>query len=90
MRKTLFTFVFAFALGVFSTIWLLSPGDVKGFMEKVTKDGSFNINQARESVDWNVAEERVISGVTKTVDKVSEWELFNSIRARQYVNNNVQ
>ncbi len=90
MRKTLFIFVFAFALGVCSTIWVLSPGGIPNFIENSKQDGTFDIDRARNNVDWKVAEERVVAGVKKTVDSVSEWEMFNTVRAKQFVKNNTK
>ncbi len=89
MRKTLFIFVFAFVLGVCSTIFVLSPGGIPKFIEQSKQNGSFSINKARDNVNWNTAEERVVTGVTNAVNSVSEWDMFNKIRARQFVKNDI-
>ena len=90
MRKFLFNFVFAFALGVLTTLWFVSPGDVKGFIEEATKEGAFNLPKLQKNADWDGAEQKVLSGAQKTVEAVSEWDMFNSIRARNYVNDQVK
>ena len=88
MRKTLFIFVFSYALGAFSVIWLLSPGSVKDFISKATENGQVNIQQAQNNASWASAEEKIIAGSTKVKEAVSEWDLFNSVRAQQYVSKN--
>ena len=90
MRKFLFNFVFAFALGAFTTLWLVSPGDVKDFIKEAAQDGSFDLPKIQKNADWHGAEQKVLTGARKTVETVSEWDMFNSIRAKNYVNENIK
>ncbi len=90
MRKFVFNFVFAFVLGVLTTIWFISPGEVKGFIADATKEGAFNLPKLQKNADWAGAEQKVLSGAQKTVDAVSEWDMFNSLRAKNYVNEQVK
>ena len=89
MRKFLFNFVFAFALGAITTLWLLSPGDIKDFISEATREGSVDLEKLQNKADWKLAEDRVLTGAQKTVETVSEWDMFNSIRARNYINKQV-
>ncbi|MBN2843866.1 MAG: hypothetical protein JXM68_12305 [Sedimentisphaerales bacterium] len=74
----MFTFVIAFVLGVFCTLWALSPGDTKQFISDITEGGSLNISRAQELADWGKAEEKVWTGVNATKDKFSSFSLFSS------------
>lgn len=80
MRKFLFTFIIAFALGVFCTIWVLSPGSTRDFLSKVTESGSLNLDKAQQMADWSKAEEKVLNGVSVAKEKVSNWHLLSNTK----------